>query len=331
MNSLSPIATATAVPVRLGALPPLPQAPSRSQSVSSCILAVAADLLPCLERGDRIDAYLLRNAMEVAFGASDAAGIWDWKTAYEACEVASLLFLRKYGKALFGKTVSSRVRLTALSKVTALLSTHTRRSEESQTFQQFSTPLPLGLAVIAAAKLTADDLVLEPSAGTGLLAMLAATTGSALALNELAETRADLLTALFPTIPVTRFDGAQIDDQLDQTISPSVILMNPPFSAMANVNGRMRDAGFRHIQSAFNRLAPGGCLVTITGANVGPDEPGWRNAIVRMQNQGTVVFSAPIAGSAFANHGTRFCRHKGFTNHLNSDSRLLLGGFLGSW
>ena len=58
----------------------------------------------------------------------------------------------------------------------ALLPAHTRRSEESQALQQFSTPLPLGLAALTAAAITPADRVLEPSAGTGLLAILAATT-----------------------------------------------------------------------------------------------------------------------------------------------------------
>ena len=66
------------------------------------------------------------------------------------------------------------------------------RSEETQIFQQFSTPIPLGLAALTAASLTPADRVLEPSAGTGLLAILAEITGSDLILNELAATRADL-------------------------------------------------------------------------------------------------------------------------------------------
>jgi hypothetical protein len=35
-------------------------------------------LLPDLERGRRIDAAILRTAMETAFGVSDATGAWDW-------------------------------------------------------------------------------------------------------------------------------------------------------------------------------------------------------------------------------------------------------------
>ena len=270
------------------------------------ILSAAHDLLGHLERGDRIDISRLRAAMEVAFGASDATGVWDWKAAYEACEVATVLFLRKYGKALFRKSASPAARLSTLSKITGLLPTHTRRSEESQALQQFSTPIPLGLAVVTAAAIAPDDIVLEPSAGTGLLAILASTAGASLILNELAEVRADLLNSLFPALAITRYDAAQIDDHLDSAVVPSVVLMNPPFSAMANVAGRVADAGFRHISSALNRLAPGGRLVAITGANVRPDLPDWHDAFVRMQERGSVIFSAAIAGSIYAKHGTTF-------------------------
>ena len=270
------------------------------------ILSAAQNLLGYLERGERIDTSLLRAAMETAFGSSDAAGVWDWKTAYEACEVAIVLFLRKYGKALFRKSASPAARLSTLSKIIGLLPTHTRRSEESQALQQFSTPVPLGLAMATAAAIAPDDIVLEPSAGTGLLAALASTAGGSLILNELADLRADLLASVFPAVSVTRFDAAQIDDHLDRAAVPSVVLMNPPFSAMSNVSGRVADAGFRHIASALNRLAPGGRLVAITGANVGPDLPDWCDAFARLQKRGRVVFSAAIAGSVYAKHGTTF-------------------------
>jgi hypothetical protein len=274
-------------------------------AAAPAILAAAHLILPHLERGQRVDAAILRGAMETAFGASDATGAWDWKLAYEACEVATVLFLRKYGKALFRKTGSPVSRLDPLAKIAGLLPTQTRRSEESQSFQQFSTPLPLGLAALAAAGVTPDDVVLEPSAGTGLMAILAQSVGGSLILNELAETRADLLSSLFPAFPVTRFDAAQIDDHLTPEAVPSVVLMNPPFSVMANVEGRMADASLRHVASALARLAPSGRLVTITGANFGPEAPAWRDAFTRLQDRGRVVFTAAIDGAVFARHGTR--------------------------
>ena len=112
--------------------------PVTPKAAAPAILAAAGLLLPHLERGQRIDAATLRTAMETAFGVSDASGAWDWKTAYEACEVATVLFLRKYGKALFRKSASADARLSHLTKIAGLLPTQTRRSEESQNLQQMA-------------------------------------------------------------------------------------------------------------------------------------------------------------------------------------------------
>ncbi|MEW6634669.1 MAG: strawberry notch-like NTP hydrolase domain-containing protein, partial [Pseudomonadota bacterium] len=286
MNVLLP----TAKPVASASLP----------SDATAVYAAALHLLTHLERGQRLDAPVFRAAMEAAFGASDASGAWDWKTAYDACEAATVLFLRRYGKQLLRKRWRSALPL--FSRIADLLPTHTRRSEESQAFQQFSTPIPLGLAAVTAAAITPSDRVLEPSAGTGLLAILAEIAGGSLVLNELAELRAGILSNLFPA--VTRFDAAQIDDHLDPGITPTIVLMNPPFSVLANVDGRVADAAFRHISSALARLANGGRLVTITGANFGPEAPAWRGAFTRLQERGRVVFTATIGGSVYARYGT---------------------------
>ena len=171
---------------------------------------------------------------------------------------------------------------------------------------EFSTPLPLGLAAMAAAQITARDLVLEPSAGTGLLAILAEIAGGSLALNELADIRADLLRLLFPGRPVTTFDAAQVDDHLDAGLRPSVILMNPPFSAVANVDGRSTEATARHIRSALARLVPGGRLVAITGAAFAPDAPTWSETFGRLTETAHLVFTGAVSGAAFAKHGTSF-------------------------
>jgi predicted RNA methylase len=273
-------------------------------SNGSAIADAARHLLPHLEHGRRVDAAILRSAMESVFGASDASGAWDWKMGYDACEAATVLFLRKYGKALLRKAGSPAAALPMLSKITHLLPTHTRRSEDSETFQQFSTPIPLGLAALTAAAISPADRVLEPSAGTGLLAVLAETAGASVILNELAETRAELLSLLFPSVQVSRFDAAQIDDHLDPALAPSVVLTNPPFSAVANVSGRMADAAYRHIASALARLADGGRLVAITGASFAPDAPAWRDAFIGLQRRGRVVLSAAIDGAVYAKHGT---------------------------
>ncbi|MBX9774820.1 MAG: strawberry notch family protein, partial [Xanthobacteraceae bacterium] len=90
----------------------------------------------------------------------------------------------------------------------------------------------------------------------------------------------------------------------DAGIVPSIVLMNPPFSAVAHVDRRMADAALRHIASALARLPEGGRLVAITGANFASDNPAWTDAFVRLQERARVVFSAAIDGAAYAKHGT---------------------------
>jgi predicted RNA methylase len=255
-------------------------------NIATALVEAAKLVLAELERGHAVDAQTLRTAMRAGFGRSDAEGAWDWKTGYDACEAAQVLFLRRFGPAMRARAGSAPALLPMLAKVAALLPSHTRRSEESQALQQFSTPITLGFVASIAAAMTAADLVLEPSAGTGLLAIFAELAGTGLVLNELADTRADLLAHLFPALPLTQHDAAYIHDYFDTAVRPSVVLMNPPFSVAANVDGRVADAALRHISSALARLADRGRLVAITAASLSPDNPAWRDPFITLQERG---------------------------------------------
>ena len=292
----------------------LPQAAVRAavpvpapEDTATSILQAAEQIGVCLEKGVPVPSSILREAMEAAFGGSDAEGLWTWKTAYEVSEAAQILFLRKYGQAMEARAATPAALLAMMVRIAGLLPTHTRRSQESETLQQFSTPLPLALIARLAAGITSDDVVLEPSAGTGMLAVFAGMTRARLALNEIADVRAFLLKRLFPDAVVTAHDAANIHDRLDPHVNPSVVLMNPPFSATLHVAQRRMDTTFKHIASAFARLAQGGRLVTITGASVSPDNPAWRESFVELQQKGgTVRFSCAIDGAIYAKHGTTF-------------------------
>ena len=102
-------------------LSPVIAAPVASGSIAAAIFSAGQALLSYLERGERIDAAILREAMERAFAASDSSGAWTWKDAYEACEAATVLFLRKYGRVLFRKNplASARQGLRADAGVAA--------------------------------------------------------------------------------------------------------------------------------------------------------------------------------------------------------------------
>ena len=84
------------------------QLPIRATAiVASAVVKAARQLLTDLERSRRVDAAV-RNAMEAAFAASDTTGAWNWKTAHDACEAATVLFLRRYGAAMRQGGVAGR-------------------------------------------------------------------------------------------------------------------------------------------------------------------------------------------------------------------------------
>ena len=278
----------------------------------AALFRAATDLLPALEAGQALDAATLRGAMSTAFGATDAEGAWVWKDAYEAAEAALVLFLQRYARVMRREAGAGpdgpAAMLAMLETLAALEPSQTRRSEEQMELQQFSTPLPLAYAALQAAAIRPGDSVLEPSAGTGMLAVMAQcalgdrTTG-ALHLNELAGVRAGLLARLFPDAPVTRHNAEAIADRLP-AIAPSVVLMNPPFSVSPGVNRMRHDADLRHLRSAFSMLPAGGRLAAVTSANCIPGDTAWADAFEHLDAR--VLFSTAIDGRAYARHGTTF-------------------------
>src|SRR3546814_6127816 len=76
----------TMIPASAAASPTAPHALGHIPNPTAAIFQAAQRLLSNLDHGQRIDAPILRAAMEAAFGASDATGAWDWKSAYAACE-----------------------------------------------------------------------------------------------------------------------------------------------------------------------------------------------------------------------------------------------------
>ena len=283
-----------------------PASPARP-SAGDALFAAARTLLPVLESGRPLDAATLRDAMTEAFGASDAGGAWVWKDAYEAVEAAVVIFMQRYGRGMRRNAGAGGPRrmLAMLEAVAALEPSHTRRSEEQVRLQQFSTPLPLAYAALQAAAIRPGDVVLEPSAGTGMLAVMAqcALGNSAIGnlhLNEYAHTRARLLTRLFPEAVVTAFNAEAIADRL-RDVRPTVVLMNPPFSATPGVDRITRDADLRHVRSAASMLPPGGRLVTITSAHCAPGD-----TVGRLDPPARCVFTMAIDGRAYARRGTGF-------------------------
>ena len=211
-----------------------------------------------LGRGD------LNAAMCEAFGGSDADGRWTQRDSFEMLEHALAHYLQF---APYPLRVLSDV--TAACDLLDRLPTQTVRSEDQIEWQQFSTPIDLAAVAVLLADVQDDDVILEPSAGNGLL--VAQCRGyRALQLNEYAPVRRARLAHVFPDAIVTGHDGATINSTLAAAARPSLILMNPPFSRSVGL-GADSHAAVRHLQAALRRLMPGGRLVAIMPDWFGPN------------------------------------------------------------
>ena len=298
----------------LHALPSVPAAPGSEPSTHDALFIAATTLLPVLEAGRPLDAKTLRDAMTRALGATDARGAWVWKDAYEAAEATVVLFIRRHGRAMRRHAGADpdgpAAMLRMLEAVAALEPSHTKRSEEQVRLQQFSTPLPLAYAALQAAAIRPGDIVLEPSAGTGMLAVMAECAlgnraAGNLHLNEIADVRRALLCRLFPGAVVTGVNAENVADHLSG-IRATAVIMNPPFSATPGVQRIRHDADLRHLRSAFSMLPPGGRLVAVTSANCVPGGPDWDGAFGRLDPPAQVVFTMVVDGRVYARRGTGF-------------------------
>ena len=153
-------------------MPPVTNAPARTKA--SVLLEAAASLAPRLNETITRD-MLIKHLAATAGGSTAQFTIRD---AFEMLECAVVANIGQAGE-------GAEQQLPKLIRTYLSLPTHTVRSEIQVSRQQFSTPAPLALFAQSRAGLCADDIMLEPSAGTGLLATEAARLNAELHLNEL--------------------------------------------------------------------------------------------------------------------------------------------------
>ena len=219
--------------------------------LKNLVLAVSTEI----EIG-QLTAKRLAGLMTARYGGTDASGAWSWRMAYDVMEAGFIHFVLSQRPEDDPATESRR-----LIHLQGALPTQTRRSEAQLRLQQFSTPLAYAHLVSCAAGITHTDKMLEPSAGTGSMALFAHRAGAHLCLNEIDPFRARLLAVNFGNEP-TSHNGEHIDDLLGEAKRPSVVMMNPPFSSSIKRAGDPTIAA-RHLVSTAKRLADGGRIVAI--------------------------------------------------------------------
>lgn len=236
----------------------------------------------------------LLTAMTDAYEKTSGQGAWSQRDAYDVLELAQVLALKT-----LELPESPAAQIEWLARMVDGLPTQSVRSESQITLQQFSTPAPIGALATLAAKITPADVVLEPSAGTGLMAIFAHRIGARLLLNEIDRWRRDMLGAAFPDAAISGHDAELIDDLLPVDQRPHVVLINPPFSRSQG-RGPDRVAGLRHLRAALTRLRPAGRCVAILPERVDMMSDAWKIATAGCG----IALHLDLPANAFARHGT---------------------------
>lgn len=185
---------------------------AQNAAEDALLFALAQRTAAEIETHGTLSRQRLHQLVTDQFGADGRHGFCSNRDSFDALEAAQVLFLRDSSSSPLGLSDPQAI-LKALITLERSLPTQTYRSEDQIDFQQFSTPVALAWLAALAARIEPGDVVLEPSAGTGMLTPLAARAGAVLHLNELAPRRAALLANITGQI-ITDYDGALIDECL---------------------------------------------------------------------------------------------------------------------
>lgn len=245
-----------------------------------------------------------KELIEICKGAGVFDSNIDVHIYHEIAETAlNLLILKKYGRDLLASTDPSEAVLTVLRPLQRRLPTQTWRSETQIAYQQFSTPVPIAYLAANLLSIRPDETVLEPSCGTGCLAVWAFAAGAKVITNEIDPRRRRAASALgFEPYSV---DAEFIDDLLPGHLLSDIVLANPPFSSTGGrVKNNSLDFGFRHIESALRRLKKGGRFAVILGENGSPRSRNGSRFWQYISPEIQVRASIELPGREFYSNGT---------------------------
>ena len=243
------------------------------------------------------------------FKGTQAQGIYTPRDAYDAMELGiNRYLLNHYSWIEPNGTRKSPFKIIGeLKRLVGLLPTQSKRTQEQEQFQQFSTPPFLGYVANWVANIGNNDVYLEPSAGIGGLAVFGRMSNAAqIYVNELSKRRAALLDRLNLGEVFTE-DAIQLDNILPDRVKPTVIVMNPPFSSTAGrLVKNMTAFGAQHVEQALRRLEPGGRLVAIVGRGMEMNAPTFRKWWTDIKKKYNVRANIGIDGQEYRKFGTTF-------------------------
>lgn len=268
-------------------------------------------VLDKLTNNGKITTQELQSIADKAHGGTMAEGKYDVKAMTDAMELGVNRYIidtisnaqSDFNSPKAEKAVESLDEIT--ESILNAIPTQTKRSEEQVSLQQFSTPPNIAYLASWVANIDNKDTVLEPSAGIGGLASFAKADGAKVYVNELSDSRLEMLKQL-------HFDGffkenaEQINNILPDSVSPSVVLMNPPFSSTGGRTKNSTKNAIPHIEQALLRLQDGGRLVAIVGKGMADDTPTFRNWYNELRKKYNIRANIGIDGENYKKYGTTF-------------------------
>jgi P-loop containing NTP hydrolase pore-1/C-terminal domain on Strawberry notch homologue len=276
---------------------------ARTNALVCNIHELISELEERIEDGEPFDNPKLTRTAERVFGGSRAQGKYTPRDAYDAVEIAvNNYLLVKHAKELMQLDVAEAL-ASVLRPLMQRLPRQTGRTFEQTELQQFSTPPTLAYLAARLLNPKPDDIVLEPSAGTGSLAIWPRAVGAKVICNETSLRRFSLLRCVlnFDALPL---DAEFIDDLLPADIQPTAVLMNPPFSS---TGGRVKSTnpiyGARHVASALRRLKDGGRLVAIVSEAMSFHHPSFSEWWQRIACLCNVRANLTLDGKEYAKYG----------------------------
>ena len=200
------------------------------------------------------------------YGGTFAEGAYEVRQAFDAVEVGGNQAILRYKNHLqAGVDNATSLIRSIVNNIEAYLPTPTRRDLEQIESQQFSTPYHYAFLANWVANISKSDIILEPSAGTGNLAWWGRRNGNEVHVNEISQRRLRMLNQSgFQN--VTNYDARDLNNLMkhdNPDFAPTVVVMNPPFSADAQTGTKSEMLGADMVTEALKLLAPGGRLVAI--------------------------------------------------------------------
>ncbi|RLC88358.1 MAG: hypothetical protein DRJ03_02895, partial [Chloroflexi bacterium] len=307
-----PQAQAEAVKKNLADLLSAPEQKTKSEETAETANTnqqIADRVADSLKNNRRITYQQLFKWADEAYGGTQAQGKYTVKDAYDALELGINQYIENLAGLNTGANIfTPRQDIGILKdKIMRFIPTQSKRTAEMDEFQQFSTPPPLAFMANWVAKPQKGEVYLEPSAGVGGIAVFGKNAGAKVYVNELSDRRRGLLKQL-GFEKVTGENAEHLNSILPKDIKPTVIVMNPPFSATAGrIKGkRATKIGAQHVEQALKRLEPGGRLVAIVGEGMAMDKPSFTKWWNKIKGEYNVRANIGISGKGYRKYGTTF-------------------------